>query len=223
MRRWGVRFDLDLNDYVQRTFFYTGWWEREYLELLAAELRPDDVYLDIGAHVGIDAAWVAARLPVGSVIAIEAVPATADLLERTVGQLQNVRVENFAAGDRTGPAVALRADPALHAADAATRSLFAEGAIVGETTMMRIDDWAAELTRLDVVKVDAEGSETLVVRGMRETLDRLRPRLIAVEVVDAHLRAGGSSADELFALLGKAGYAEWCRMGDNVVFGWISV
>lgn len=31
IRRWGVSFDLNLNDNVQRPFYYTGWYERSFL------------------------------------------------------------------------------------------------------------------------------------------------------------------------------------------------
>ena len=44
IRRWGVSFDLNLNDNVQRHFYYTGWYEREFLEFLQDELRADDTY-----------------------------------------------------------------------------------------------------------------------------------------------------------------------------------
>ena len=71
IRRWGVRFALNLNDNVQRTFYYTGWYERRFLEFLADELDADDTYVDVGAHIGIDAAFAARVVPAGAVVAFE--------------------------------------------------------------------------------------------------------------------------------------------------------
>src|SRR4051794_5523787 len=132
LRRWGTRFTLDLDDAVQRAFYYTGWWERPFLEFLAAELGNGDVYLDVGAHIGIDAAFVAHRCPTVDVLAFEPVPATAASLRRHTAVYRNVRVAEVALGDAER-LVEMRAQNGWHPNDAATRSLYASGPVVAET------------------------------------------------------------------------------------------
>jgi hypothetical protein len=56
--------------------------------------------------------------------------------------------------------------------------------------------------------MDVEGAETEVLRGMQGTLTQLRPRLLAIEVVEEHLRRAGSSRAELLELLASVGYRE---------------
>lgn len=76
-RRRGLLFTLDLRDNVQRAFYFTGWYERRYLTWILGNLRRGDVFLDVGAHVGIHTLIVAERLKMlggGMVIAFE--PAT---------------------------------------------------------------------------------------------------------------------------------------------------
>ena len=56
-----------------------------------------------------------------------------------------------------------------------------------------------------IVKIDVEGYETNVVRGMKETMARMRPLLIT-EIEPALLQAAHSSAAQLFSTLEVAGY-----------------
>ena len=72
------------------------------------------------------------------------------------------------------------------------RSAFGPGRIVGELPVVRLDDWAREtgLERADLIKLDIEGGEAAALAGMRDTLTRLRPRLLLVEVNPSTLRGG---------------------------------
>jgi FkbM family methyltransferase len=63
-----------------------------------------------------------------------------------------------------------------------------------------------ELSRLDFIKLDAEGAETKVLRGARQLLEKFKP-VILLELLDPALRKQGSSADELVRLLVSMGYA----------------
>ena len=60
--------------------------------------------------------------------------------------------------------------------------------------------------RLDVVKLDIEGAEILALRGMRETLRRLKPRLLVIEVKDVVMERGPGDEAALHALLAECGY-----------------
>ena len=76
-----------------------------------------------------------------------------------------------------------------------------------EVDVTSLDDFAAaqRLTRLDLLKIDVEGSETAVLQGARESLRRFRPAVV-VEAYDPSLRQLGTSASELLQLLRDSGY-----------------
>jgi hypothetical protein len=57
------------------------------------------------------------------------------------------------------------------------------------------------------MKLDFEGAEILALRGARETLTRLRPRLLAIEVKDVVMARGPGDEAALHALLAECGYA----------------
>jgi hypothetical protein len=63
------------------------------------------------------------------------------------------------------------------------------------------------LQRLDLVKIDVEGAEMQVLRGMDSTLTAFRPKLI-LELKAVALGNLGSSLEEVFAWLHERGY---CR------------
>jgi FkbM family methyltransferase len=210
-RRLGLRLELDLRDNLQRTLFFTGTYEPGLLGLLEDELRAGDVALDVGAHVGVHALTAARRLRDlggGRVIAFEPTPDSAAAVRAAAARNGlPVEVVQAALGEAEG-AVELRGDPRYPTHDAGVRSQFGAGEVVARAPVTTFDAWArrAALDRLDVVKIDIEGAEILALRGMRETLRRLRPRLLAIEVKDVVMERGPGDEAALHALLRECGY-----------------
>ena len=67
-----------------------------------------------------------------------------------------------------------------------------------------LDDWFAESDRLDLVKVDAQGSDHVALAGLAKTIARCRP-LVVVEFDPGQIRAAGYDAVEVaegYAALG---------------------
>jgi FkbM family methyltransferase len=145
-------------------------WEPGETAFLQATLRPGMTVLDIGAHVG----WftlLAARLVGhrGLVFAFEPHPRNFDLLLANVwrNSLANVVCFPWAVGDHAGFGE-------LHAGDTNTgdNRLYASDE-ERETIPVRIaalDSIGALRPPLDVVKIDVQGAEGAVVRGMRNLL-----------------------------------------------------
>jgi FkbM family methyltransferase len=211
-RRLGLRLDLDLRDNLQRTLFFTGTYEPGLLRLLEDEARPGDVVLDVGAHVGVHAVTAARRLRDlgggGRVVAFEPTEDSSAAI-RAAAARNGLPVEVVRAGlGEEAGTIELRADPRYGAHDAGVRSQFADGEVVATAPLTTLDAWAAEtgLDRLDVVKIDIEGAEILAVRGMRGSLERLRPRLLAIEVKDVVMERGPGDEASLHALLAECGY-----------------
>jgi hypothetical protein len=88
------------------------------------------------------------------------------------------------------------------------RSAFGSGQTLGEFPVVCFDEWAREtkLARLDLVKMDIEGGELAALLGMRETLVRLRPKLLIIEINQATLRQAGVTEEQLYAEVARSGY-----------------
>lgn len=208
VRRQGLQWRLDLRDNLQAVLYYAGRYEPAVTRFLRGELKPDDVVLDIGANIGLHSLVAARQLRDlgggGRVIAFE--PA-AD----SVGKLRDAAERNkladlitlvpAALGERKYQA-ALHADSRYDPADSGVRSLQADGEVVQDVPVIRLDDWAREqaLERLDVVKLDVEGSEAAALSGAAKTLIRLQPRAVLVEDKRPDLRR------RLHAVLDELGY-----------------
>jgi FkbM family methyltransferase len=212
-RRLGLDLELDLRDNLQRTLWFTGTYEPGLLRAIAAELRPGDVMADVGAHVGVHALSAASRLRDlgggGRVIAFEPTPDSAEAVRAAA--LRNgvpVEVVETALGEAAGE-IEILGDPRYGAHDAGVRSQFGAGEVVARAPVTTFDAWARDalLERLDVVKIDIEGAEILALRGMRETLRTLKPRLLAIEVKDVVMERGPGDEASLHALLRECGYA----------------
>jgi len=157
-------------------------------------LRPGMVVVDVGANVGVYT-LIAARLVgyAGRVICFEPTPRTFAILKDNIqinGLLETgrVRLHAVAITDRIGTARF-----AVHAANSGHNTLFPESSdaslIDVETTTL--DAALADVPRIDVIKIDAEGAEPLIWAGMAATLARNPGVRIFVEFAPALLRRGG--------------------------------
>ena len=183
-----------------------GWYERHLMRLLPKLLPPDGVALDIGANAGAIALSMAHLVPDGQVIAFEAAPPNADRLEANVARagMANIRVERVALYDRRGELALSYVDEHSGGASVVDQPRAAATRIAA----IPLDEWvgANALARLDLVKLDVEGSEVRVLRGARATLARFRPTLI-VECNPVTLSGQDhASTGDLLDLLDDLGY-----------------
>ena len=205
--------------YTSITAYLLRDWVEPELRQLHQLLKPGDVFIDVGANVGLFT-LKGARLvgPSGRVLALEPSSiAFAELLDNlSLNAFENVTPIMAAASTEDGTGqlnhVDLGGDPQ------AFSLVNAGNARGGETVRtVRLDTLAAEhgLARIDLVKIDVEGAEPLVIEGALGCLAAFRPALIFE--CNAHINAGGENgaADRCWRLLEDAGYAFYRVGSDN--------
>jgi FkbM family methyltransferase len=150
-----------------------------------AYLGPGSVAVDIGANLG---EWTVpfARAvgAAGRVLAIEPAPRSAAALEATLSAnaLRQAEVIRCAAGERDG--MAEFAVPIVTSARSDTGTARIGPADSGHeglrVPLRTLDSLVAEqgIGRLDLIKIDVEGSERQVLDGASAILDRHRPALV---------------------------------------------
>jgi len=219
MRRSGRRFRVhridgldvavDVTDGTARLLhFYGESYEPGLTRALRQRLAPGDVCLDIGANIGYFSVLAGLTVaPAGRVIAFEPHPGAREVLQQAVaanrlGEI--VEIVPAAVADRDGRvSLFLSQDSVLSTTDpsrspARGEFTFSESIEVPRIT---VDGWLAgraDLTpRIRMIKIDVEGTEVDVLRGMRETLRHCPGAAIVCETT------AGSDADRI---LREAGY-----------------
>jgi FkbM family methyltransferase len=185
-----------------------GFWEAWVTLAIARHLQPGCWCVDVGANYGYYTLLMAGACgPEGRVVACEPNP----LLAETYLP-QNLALNGFYHGVEICPKVIGNLDDrtvdfVLHDGDFATSSLerwaYAHRCGTVHAPAITLDRLCADWPRLDLVKIDAEGAETLVWEGMQKTLRRF-PH--AVVVLELHLQRDPPQTVGFLHEIERAGY-----------------
>lgn len=160
--------------------------------LLEKLVRGDDVVVDVGAHVGIHTVHLAKRA--AKVIAIEPEPFNLKLLRMNLkaNKVDNkVIVVPVAASSYDGHInLHVSISSGLHTVEDKMfkdrRSLYTRTIKVPTRRIASILR-KLDVEKVNVVKIDVEGHEEEVLKGMRELLVKAPPRILIVEVTNKQL------------------------------------
>ena len=156
-----------------------GFWEMWLTQFFARRIKPGMTVVDVGAHFGYYTLLFGDLVgPDGRVLAIEPAPATARLLERSIalnGYSPNVRLECLAVG-RIPDGLGHLFVPPGETKNAALGPSGREGSI--EVVVTTLDHLIRDYDRIDLVKIDAEGSEIDIITGMADVITRHAPDVL---------------------------------------------
>lgn len=175
-------------------YAFRGLLEPGLIRYLESILKPGAVFADAGANIGIVTLF-AARLAgdSGKVYSFEPAPRTFAILKDNIqvnGFLESGRIDfrQLALADKSG-----EMPFCVYPANSGHNTLF-PGTTPGETIQVRtaaLDEVIPAGSRLDAVKVDAEGAEHLIWRGMQRLLADNPGIHVILEYDPAHLRRAG--------------------------------
>ena len=202
---------LDAIDYL------LGWdMEADVLPLFRSFLQPKSVVLDIGANFGLYTAISASRMrDQGRLYSFEANPHTFDLLKRTLYANRlvhrpNITAVNALVGESAGRGTLHYLPEFLGGATMTDIGQWGEAKRSVELDMITIDEFLPVGLAVDLVKIDVEGHEPFVVRGMQKTIRRSPNIRIFIEFVEAFL-SQTVSADQFAAEIEGLGL-RMCRV-----------
>jgi FkbM family methyltransferase len=176
-----LRMYLIPEDHVQQQLFWYECYEKPVEAGLQKLLNADSVFIDIGANVGYFSLYASRLAPQGKVIAFEPVSHLFDALQKNieVNGIKNIQAVKVAIGERNE-----EREIYLSAADNTGMSSFGKPEnYSGKKELVKIfsfDAWfaASALTKVDLIKIDAEGFELAVLKGMKQTITRFKPHIV---------------------------------------------
>ena len=151
--------------------------------------------VDLGANVGVAAAWFRVRYPEARIVAVEPDPATFAKLARNIGGDPAVTLVHAAVGRESGEVALSRAPGYSVASSVAVRP--PDAAETVRVPAVTLDEVCAEaaIERIDLLKLDVEGAELDVVEGC-QALDA-----VGTIVGEAHPPVLGERVGEFFERL----------------------
>ncbi|HYP39565.1 MAG TPA: FkbM family methyltransferase [Chloroflexia bacterium] len=203
----GFKLFLDPDDKVMSHYLLEdGRWEPLETGIVESELKEGDVVLDIGANIGYYTILAARRVgPSGRVFAFEPDPRNFSLLQKNLrtNGCTNVHVARKAVSDFTGT-IRLYLDK-LNKGDHAIYDVGGRQSI--EVGAVRLDDYFSNYGgKIDLIKIDVQGAEGKVLRGMHGLLERNKQVRIITEFWPHRLAECGTPSEEFVGTLTAHGF-----------------
>jgi FkbM family methyltransferase len=196
---------LDPADWVEGgLLFAPQLWDAAEIDFMVGNLRPGNVFLDLGAHVGF-LSLIASRLvgSGGSVIAVEANPASFASLEHNLrlNRIGNVTALNLGITDRAGP-IHLGIPPGARAASSLLSDSSEGMNVMGQPLEAVVRE--QQIHKVDGAWIDICGSEYRVLKRYLAQVGReFYPRFLIIEDNPGWRHAAGGDP---VTLLESCGY-----------------
>jgi FkbM family methyltransferase len=190
-----------------------GVYEPDLIRLARSLAKADSVVVDVGANVGSFSLPIARRLSQrGKVLAVEPSSLVFPYLARNVALngLQNIILERYAASDRDGAEIDFYEAPKSYFGMGSHGSQFHSSPDRVQTaTLDRLLE-KHQLDGVDVVKVDVEGMEAMVFKGMKRLLASASSPIVVFEFAGwAEKKIPEVEIGDAQRVLREFGYSIW--------------
>lgn len=200
----GESADFYMETRAEIRYFLPVFGELINVEGLLSDIRRDDVFYDVGAHVGTYTLLVSNVLNEEQIFAFEPQPANATRLKENLNlnDCNRVQVFELALSDKNTFSTITSGDGQ---AGSVGRIDDSSGMGKSQIQLVRGDALIAKnnLPPPTVLKIDVEGAELKVLRGLSKSLENCRA--IYLEVSKG-LQKFGDTKEELFDFLRKKGF-----------------
>ena len=206
----GYKLQLHLEDWIQQCLFFTGEYEKAELKVLTHLLKDDSVFIDIGANIGLYSLRATDKIKEkGEVIGFEPFIENFKQLKKHVvsNNLSTIiTIENVAIGESEGKLQLYYSDKIQNRG--MVSAVYQENAKSYEVEMMRLDDYCAHknINTINCVKIDVEGYEMNVLKGMTNVLLQFQPILL-LEILE-------ENTEQIESFLSNFGYVKY-YISDN--------
>ncbi len=189
--------------------YFPDGYEKENFTLINTAVNKDDVVIDIGAHIGLMAVVLGKRTGEnGKVYSFEPTPRSFTVLKETIklNKLEKVITPFNQAVAATSGSIEFNANKE-DVSNSIVSYDYNSGHQKITVNTISVDDFVKQqqLSRLDFIKIDAEGVELDVLKGAKATLQQFNPKMI-LALHPLAVAAKGDTMEEIYDTLTAWGY-----------------
>jgi len=210
LRAEGEEFDFHVSNEVGKEWYDTNHLapRAEMRFIRDRMIQRGNLVVECGCHHGFTtillSKWVSSQ---GKILAFDANPCNSSIALKNMelNAINNVEIYASVVGNQSGTVFI------TNSSNAKVASAILHGEV--EVTAIRLDDFlAGQIPNL--IKIDVEGYELEVLKGLRLTLDKKESNL-AIEIHCDALRNYGATTNELFEFIGLDDYECWLGLGEQ--------
>ncbi len=200
---------------IKLPFRYYRYYEKDYeldnITFFRKKIKTDNVVIDIGAQIGLMTKLFADLVgPTGKVYTFEPTPKTFNVLSETIRinkMENNVIPFQEALSDKKGKAIFNISNIDIDASNTLSNVIRNSTSSAIEINVTSVDEVVNEnsLTKVDFIKIDAEGAEYYVLLGAKNTMVSLKP-IINLALHPNALTGFNSSLKEIYAFIKSNNY-----------------
>ncbi len=206
-------------DHIEQTLFWYGWYEKAQILTFLTLLKTNTNFIDIGANVGYYSLAAAAKFKGISVMSFEPSSNTFLKFQRNIelNRLKNITPFQQAISDKPKEQVLY-----VSGQDNTGMSGFQKAEnFTGKTELVScttIDLYISKtnLHKLDIVKIDIEGAEMNVLKGMTDTIINHQPVLL-IEICAETLQKFNYTPADIHQFLARFHYRGYKTEKANIL------
>lgn len=200
---------LHLNDQVDGNIWWDGYYEKLPTKLFKRMIKKGDTIIDVGANIGYYSIMASELIGgSGKILSFEPVSKTFKRLSVNVSPLSNIKAHQAACGQENGKISIYDFGDSISAGSRISSPPEIDiPYTIEEVSMIKLDDFIDG--KVDVVKIDVEGYELNVLKGMQKIIASNPNIKILLEVNKDLLIKATTSPQEIFSYLKSFGLSPW--------------
>ena len=211
------KININTKNYIDACIYYLGDYEPNLKIHFKRLIKENDTVLDIGANIGFHTLYFAELTGVnGKVIAFEPIPINFKTLKNNVSlnNFPRIVLVNKALGN-TNSQMNIHINEQTQ--NPGAFNLFEDGVRNTIIECIKGDDYlqANSIEKIDFIKIDVEGYEYEVLKGLRQTISRFHPSIIFEYDRNYQLKIN-ADAGLIFDFLKELNYNFYCVDGYGV-------
>ena len=183
--------------------------EQAETKFIQRVVNDDWICIDIGANIGYFSLLLSNKASNGRVIAVEPIKKNVLIIDKMIAKnkISNIFVEDSAIDSVDGQReFSIMEDSAYSGFISTGRKNVKETVNVNTISPNSLVS-KYSLTRIDLIKIDVEGSEMPIFESFKDLIVNLRPKYILSECNEVNMKNYGFSVEKFLSLLDSYGYA----------------